>query len=224
MYLPARQIPAIKCSNVVVVVPVNPLWSPRVPRLRRENIMVDRGLTLAVLPPLPRQGTAITYATPKHRADDTDSHDHRLTQQSRERRAQRLCSLLRGPSYTCWGHILIGDAWPPVQSTGTVGRLTGWPWRSACREKKKKDLAHGSTAIFNARSPRPSSISLRAQEKAPEIKRVNDPDAKRTAFIIYLCILRLIWIYGLIWVRNEYTKRGIGYAHRFEILSKDHGR
>lgn len=25
--------------------------------------MVDRGLTLAVLPPLPRQGTAITYAT-----------------------------------------------------------------------------------------------------------------------------------------------------------------
>jgi len=175
VYLPARQIPTIKRSNVVVVVvvvvlAVNPLRGPRVPRLRRGNIMVDRGLTLAVLPPSPRQGTAITYAT-RSTVPTTPTRTTTDSPGEVERRAQRLCSLLRGSSYTCRGHILIGDAWPPVQSTGIVGQPAG---PGGARVARIKNIWHTgqprfSTLIVHAR--------LRAQEESWKLGESNNLNA-----------------------------------------------
>lgn len=119
--------------------------------------MVDRGLTLAVLPPSPAK------APPSPTPHEAPRRRHRLarppTRREVERRAQRLCSLLRGPSYTCRGHILIGDAWPPVQSTGTVDRSAGAA-RSERVARKKKRIWHTrvKAAACNARDPTPPRV------------------------------------------------------------------
>jgi len=194
VYLPVRQIPAIKRSNVVVavavvvVVAMNPLRGPRVLRLRRGNIMVDRGLTLAVLPPSPRQGTAITYATrstaPTTPTRTTTDLSGRV-ERKRERRAQRLCSLLRDSSYTCRGHILIGDAWPPVQSTGTVGRLGP----AGFEEARGKKIWHTGQSRFSTLVSSRHSILAREKIRGSEYNLGDEKDdVYKTQFyhIVYI--------------------------------------
>ncbi|TGZ47041.1 Uncharacterized protein DBV15_02983 [Temnothorax longispinosus] len=123
--------------------------------------MVDRGLTLAVLPPSPRQGTAITYATrstvpttPTRTTTDSPGEVERDARNAYvvyfEARAIRagviFSSAMHGRRYS--------------RREQSASRLA--PEERASRGKKY--LAHGSAAIFNARSPRPPSRARKVPE------------------------------------------------------------
>jgi len=192
VYLPARQIPPIKRSNVVVVVvvvvvvfvvvivfvvvvvvvAVNSLRGPRVPRLRRGNIMVDRGLTLAVLPPSPSQGTAITYAT-RSIAPTTPTRLAWSRENGREREREgraRNAYVVYSEARAIRAGVIFSSAMHGRRYSRReqpAGRPAGPEEHGALPRKRKKSIWHST--IFNAR---PSPISFFRARKSAE-----DPDA-----------------------------------------------
>lgn len=148
--------------------------------------MVDRGLTLAVLPPSPAK------APPSPTPHEAARRRHRLarppTRRQVERRAQRLCSLLRARAIRAgviFSSAMHGRRYSRREQSGPD------PEERVAAGKKKVSGTHGrvvATVTFDARrhvfcflSRYPlrllSRFPLPRPRKAPETERVNGPDA-----------------------------------------------